>query len=231
MIDVDTPEGKVIAASLRLAAERNWSDITMRDIAEASELNLAQLRKHFGSKTDILKAYAKRVDDEVLSRAALNEPDEGPRDQLFEVIMSRFDAMNPHKTAIRSIVESREVDPGIIRTIMESQAWMLQAAGIGTDGAKGKMRVAGLASLYGSLVNTWLDDDDPGMAKTMAVLDRRLRRGEQTMQNVESVMSVCDRITGLFRPGSFSFSRGKSDDASPADGPDTNPSSSASTAF
>ncbi|MEO1544417.1 MAG: hypothetical protein AAFR75_10425, partial [Pseudomonadota bacterium] len=89
--------------------------------------------------------------------------------------------------------------------LMESQSWMLQAAGIGTEGLKGSIRVAGLTSLYGSIVKTWLDDDDPGMAKTMAVLDRRLRRGEQTMKNVDGALSMCEQVSNMLRPGNFGF--------------------------
>lgn len=201
MIEVDTREGKVVAAALRLAAEEDWSKVTLRDIARAAGLDLAEMREHFASKTDILKAFGKMIDAEVLAKAPKPEPDETARDQLFEVIMARFDAMQPHKEAIRSIVESRDVDPSFMTTLMKSQAWMLEAAGISSDGMRGNMRIAGLASIYTSLVRTWLDDDDPGMAKTMAVLDRRLRRGERTMRNAESVFSACERLGSLFRSG------------------------------
>lgn len=203
MIDINTTEGKVVAATLRLAAERTWSTVTLRDISEAAGIGLADLRNTFSSKTAILRAYGKMIDTDVLSKSATPEPDESSRDQLFEMIMARFDAMNPHKPALRSIIDSREVDGTLLRSILESQTWMLEAAGVGTEGVKGQVRVAGLASLYGSVVKTWLDDDDPGMAKTMAVLDRRLRRGEQTMKNVDGVLSVCEQVSGLLRPGNF----------------------------
>ena len=42
------------------------------------------------------------------------------------------------------------------------------------------MRVAGLGMIYASVFGIWLEDDDPGLARTMAALDRRLRRGERT---------------------------------------------------
>ena len=34
-----------------------------------------------------------------------------------------------------------------------------------------------LALLYASVLRTWLDDDDPGLARTLAALDRGLARG------------------------------------------------------
>ena len=72
--------------------------------------------------------------------------------------------------------------------------WMLQAAGIGTDGVGGGLRVSGLAMVYASVFRIWLEDDDAGLARTMAALDRRLRRGERTVRNVEQVGSVIHRL-------------------------------------
>jgi hypothetical protein len=55
--------------------------------------------------------------------------------------------------------------------------WMLTAADISAAGPQGIMRGQGLALLYASVLRTWLDDDDPGLARTMAALDRALARG------------------------------------------------------
>jgi hypothetical protein len=40
------------------------------------------------------------------------------------------------------------------------------------------IRAQGLALLYGQVLATFIDDDDPGHARTMARLDRALSRGE-----------------------------------------------------
>ena len=76
------------------------------------------------------------------------------------------------------------------RRILDSS----KAAGINTDGAAGGLRVTGLAAVYASVFRTWLEDDDPGHARTMAALDRRLRRGESAIRNVEQVASVVNRL-------------------------------------
>jgi ubiquinone biosynthesis protein COQ9 len=54
--------------------------------------------------------------------------------------------------------------------------------------------------VYARVFPIWLDDDDAGLAKTMAALDRHLRRGESVMKRVDSLKSgvarVCQAITG-----------------------------------
>src|SRR5262249_58755350 len=61
---------------------------------------------------------------------------------------------------------------------VRSQQWMLTAADVGAAGPRGMLRAQGLAVLLASVLRTWVDDDDPGHARTMAALDRALARGQ-----------------------------------------------------
>lgn len=204
MLDQSTQKGRVIAAALRLAAERQWRDVTLLDIAEAAQATLADVRRDFTGKGDILAAFARSIDDEVLSKPRARTANTAARDALFEVIMEHFDALAPHRAALRSIMEtgsSSELPLALGKAMLESQAWMLNAAGIATDGVRGPVKVMGLASIYASVLHTWLDDDDPGLARTMAALDRKLRRGESTMRTFDDVLGGIDRLAGLLRGG------------------------------
>lgn len=189
MTDQTIPASTVVAAALRLAAERPWRDVRLIDIAEAAGTDLATLRRSFASKGAILAAFARQIDDVVLAAAKRPAAGQSPRDALFEVVMSRLDALEPHRAALKSIAADTGLDPALIAGFLASQSGMLDAAGIDTDGVEGRMKVAGLASVYASVLRTWLDDDDPGRARTMAALDRRLRRGERALEAVDSVVA------------------------------------------
>jgi hypothetical protein len=54
-------------------------------------------------------------------------------------------------------------------------AWMLEAAGVSADGIGGLVRVKLTAAAYVATSRTWLRDETPDLAPTMAALDRRLR--------------------------------------------------------
>lgn len=194
MFDQFTPKGRVLAAALECAASRTWNEVTLLDIAEAAKLPLVDLRNEFSSKTDILAALLRAVDDEVLKRAPKRTEGQSARDALFDIVMTRFDVLGPYKKALQSIYASGLGDLALARPVLSSMHWMLQGAGIGTDGAAGSLRVTGLAAVYASVFRTWLEDDDPGHARTMAALDRRLRRGESAIRNVEQVSSVVQRL-------------------------------------
>jgi ubiquinone biosynthesis protein COQ9 len=203
MLDLSTPKGRIVAAALRLAGERRWRDVTLADIATAASVRLLDLRREFDTKGEILAAFVRAVDDAVLARTPERSASDttSPRDAIFEVVMSRFDVLAPYRPALQSIAESWSTDPALLRALAASSAWMLRAARIEPDGFDGKVRTAGLGAVYSSAYRTWLDDDDPGLARTMAALDRRLRRGERTLQSFDDIKSrLCSIACAIKRP-------------------------------
>jgi AcrR family transcriptional regulator len=189
MLDQLTIRGRLIAAAMKLAAGRPWREVTLANIAETAGVSLVDVRREFDTKGDVLAAFVRSVDDAVLARTPQRSGTQSARDALFEVIMGRFDVLAAYKPALKSIAASWPIEPPVARAICRSQAWMLRAAGIGSEGLEGSLRAAGLGTLYASIYRTWLSDDDPGLAKTMAALDRRLRRGERTLQSIDEAVS------------------------------------------
>ena len=53
--------------------------------------------------------------------------------------------------------------------------------------------------LVARLVNVWLDDDDSGMAATMAELDRTLRRGDMLVARAQDVERLTSPLRSLAR--------------------------------
>ncbi|MGA7118343.1 MAG: hypothetical protein WBY12_14235, partial [Hyphomicrobium sp.] len=113
-----------------------------------------------------------------------------------------------------------------VRRTMASQAWMLHAAGVRTDGVLGTSRVTGLASVYASVMQTWLEDDDPGSARTMAALDRRLKRGEQSMRMLTDIFEGADHIASRLMKAMGCSSRTHSAPVAPSTPADTTPTPS-----
>jgi ubiquinone biosynthesis protein COQ9 len=195
MFDAATPKGRIFAAALDCAAAKSWADVTLIDIADAAGLQLVDLRGHFHSKTAILGAIVAAADDQVLKTAPKRAEGQEVRDVLFDIIMTRFDVLAPYKAALKSIYQSSSADLSMVRPMMTSMHWMLQAAGIDTESHTGRVRMLGLATVYASVFRVWLDDDDAGHARTMAALDRRLRRGEGALRSVEQAGSMLHRLS------------------------------------
>jgi len=109
--------------------------------------------------------------------------DEPPRERLFDVLMRRIEAMAPYREATRSLMKSAACNPGLAFALnglaVRSQTWMMTAANIDAAGPRGMIRAQGLAALFASVLRTWVDDEDEGLARTMAALDRALARGQR----------------------------------------------------
>lgn len=180
---------RIIDAALALAAEGRWSDVTLGAIAAEAKLPLRTVYDEFGSRSEILGAFFRRIDAEVLSEdeEGLGE-EEPPRDRLFDVLMRRFEALQPHRAAVSTIYADCLCQPsaalGSLPQLGRSMAWMLTAAGISSEGWGGVARVQGLVGLWLATMRVWLRDESEDMAKTMAALDRNLRRAEGLLQRL-----------------------------------------------
>lgn len=170
----------IVKAAMALAAEKGWRGLALADIAERAKVPLGEVVDHFGSKGGILAAYSHRVDQRMLEGGS--EADENPRDRLFDLIMRRFDAMAGDRRALRTILRQAGGDPWVVLCgggrFLKSMALTLEAAGISSSGLRGLALIQGLGTVYLYAFKTFLNDDSTDHARTMAALDKALRRAE-----------------------------------------------------
>jgi AcrR family transcriptional regulator len=178
-----TDRDKIVAAFLALLAEQPIENVGFADIATRAGVSLATMRGEFASKLAILAAYLKEIDRKVLTGGDADLAEEPARERLFDVLMRRLEALAPQRAAIRSLIRSARRNPGLAVALnglaVNSQQWMLAAANIAASGPKGMVRAQGLALLYARVLRTFVDDEDAGLARTMAALDRALARGQR----------------------------------------------------
>ena len=142
-------DNDIYSAAMQVAARTGWRKARLADIAEEAGLSLADLHDRYDSKAALLDGLVRHIDRIVLKGAQQpNGEDSSPRDRLFDILMQRFDALNPYKDGIRAIV--RDTGGGGIAELLcggcrllRSMRWMLEAAGIGTAGWLGGLRGQG----------------------------------------------------------------------------------------
>jgi len=174
------PRNSAIDAALALASKRDWANVTLADIAKGAGLDLAALSQMFECREDIVCAYERRVDADVLKNFSSSGTE---RDKVFDILMERFDRLNQDRDAVLSILKASCTDPKQfiigMPNVARSMAWMLEACEIETQGWRGALRVVGVTGVYAWALRSWRDDESADMAKTMASLDRSLNRMEQ----------------------------------------------------
>jgi AcrR family transcriptional regulator len=189
-----TDRERIIQAFMALLAARPIENIGLAEIAARAKVSLAQLRGEFDSPLGIFAAQVKEIDREVLAGGDADMAEEPPRERLFDVLMRRLEALAPYKPALRSLLRSAARNPGLALALngltVRSQQWMLTGAGITASGPKGFVRAQGLALLFAQVLREWTEDDDPGLAKTMAALDRALSRGQSWSRLLDDLCAV-----------------------------------------
>jgi AcrR family transcriptional regulator len=174
---------KAVDALMALLAEHSLDDIGLAEVAGRAGLKLSQLRAEFGSTLAILAAHIKDIDRIVLAGGDAEMTEEPARERLFDVLMRRIEALTPYKDAVRSILRSARRRPALGLALnamaVRSQRWMLEAAGIGANGPRGGLRAQGAALMFARVLAVWVDDEEEGLDRTMATLDRGLSSAER----------------------------------------------------
>ena len=188
---------KIVDALMELAAERPWDEVDAHAIAERAGVTLSALRAAYDDRLGILSDFVRRIDERVLFSLDADMAEEAPRGRLFDVLFSRFEALEPYRAAIRNLGAAAGRDPLLAlelnALVVRSMGWMLSGAGIPAHGLSGRLRLQGLACIWARVMRVWLDDDDPGLARTMAELDRRLRQGERTAKRFHRMERLLHR--------------------------------------
>ena len=182
---------RIIEATMELAAEREWNDFSITDIATRAGVSLADFRDAFPSKGAVLGGLSKKIDRIVLEGTSTDLQDEGPKERLFDVLMRRLDAMAPYKLGLESVAAWVRRDVAAATALngvaLNSMRFMLEAAGIDTEKGAGAIKLQGLVFAWSRVLDVWLKDEDPGLASTMAALDRELARGETMTARVDDL--------------------------------------------
>ncbi|HUG61522.1 MAG TPA: TetR/AcrR family transcriptional regulator [Methylomirabilota bacterium] len=176
----ESQKAKILDAFLARLATTRLGKIELADVAADAGVSLADLRAAYDSRLAMLEAFTRRIDLETLAKDDPAMADQPGRDRLFDVVMARLDALAPYREAVRMLDRSVRRDPVLALAVaggaVRSMAFMLASARIPTGGAMGRLRAQGLALAFSRIVPVWLDDADPGLARTLVAVDKELGR-------------------------------------------------------
>jgi AcrR family transcriptional regulator len=177
-------ETKMIDAAMAIAVDGGWRGAGLAGIAARAEIDLLDARRYFRDKRAILGTLARRIDDlvdENLDEDA-TDPSLSVRDRLFDVLMSRFDALLPYRAGIAGVLRALPGQPitalAGLPALGQAMARTLKAVGVSAAGPCGALRVKGLAGIFLATLRVWLRDDSDDNSATMKELDRRLKDAE-----------------------------------------------------
>jgi len=146
-------------------------------------------------------AFMARIDAAVLAGTPGQvDPEETARDRLFDVMMRRYDALRPHRDALRALRRAGTRDPllalALGPALRRSMGAMLEAASLSSEGLPGALRQNGLLAIHYAVSRVFDRDDTVDLSKTMAALDSRLKMAERWSQLFEKyAVSRQEKVT------------------------------------
>ncbi len=178
---------KLVAALWQVTAEQGWNGLTLARVAASAGVPLAELRWRCPSRLHLLRLHGQAMDAAVLADAEAQQHG-SPRDRVFDTLMRRIDAMQPHRAGLLRLFQDVQRDPLLALLLLAelpgSMAWMLEAAGIPSAGLLGLLRVKGTTAVWLATVRAWAKDETQDLAPTMAALDRALDQAEKLARSL-----------------------------------------------
>ncbi len=174
-----------IEALMALVADQGWKHVELPEIARKAGLSLSALRDLFPSKGAMLAGFGRMLDKAVLEGANPDLIGEPIHERVFDLVMRRLDAMAPYKPALIEIRRAVRADPlmaaALNQAALNSWRYLLASVEVPVEDELGMLKIQGAVIVFARTADTWLDDRDESLAKTMATLDRELKNGERVL--------------------------------------------------
>ena len=179
---LDTAARRDLArAALQVAATTPWREATLAKLAEAAGRPLSDF--YAASLSEAADCVDEAFDRAIADNLDALDVGQSVRDRLFDLIMRRFEAMEPHRNAVLAMEAGVDRDPTLLAAAHQRHVrcarWVLAIAGLEADGMTGQARAQGLGVIIGQARAAWRTDDAGDFSKTMASLDKNLRRAEE----------------------------------------------------
>jgi hypothetical protein len=167
-------------AALKVAADSGWRGASLFDLARAAKLPVSAF---FPASLHDAQDCAEELFDRAIGQGMTGlDATQSVRDRLFDLLMQRFEAMEPHRIAVLAMESTG--DPvalaGQHHRHVRCAKWVLGLAGMDAEGVTGQARAQGLAVIIAQARAAWRQDTAGDFARTMSALDKALRRAEET---------------------------------------------------
>ena len=160
-----------------------WNKFSFEKLAKNLKVDSKTIKVMFRNKIGFLKAFSLMIDEKVIDKLNFEEfKNNKVKDNLFELIMLRFEELNDYKAGLKNLLNDLKNSPfdfkKVTRNVFDSMELFL-------DIAKGKenyffdfIKTNIIFFIYSYIFNVWLDDKSDDMNVTMAELDKWLSQAE-----------------------------------------------------
>ena len=195
MANGDAAGPDLLAAAFALIGDEGWRAFSFATLARRTGVSRVELYRQFRSRGALLGALARRIDEAMLAVDEAELAGLPPRDRVFELLMRRLETMVPYRAGLARLARDARADPCLVLftacRLDRSLVWVQDTAGLRRHGLRARLARQALAAAYLQTMRTWFEDEGADLGKTMAELDKQLRR----VQNVAGLREPRARRT------------------------------------
>lgn len=180
---------RIVDTAVELAEKESWESVRLHQVAMAMGIDLADIRRHYREKDELIDAWFDQADDAVLALSGSGDLAQlSARERLFRLIMAWLDALEEHRRVSRQMILAK-LEPGhlhiqipaLIR-ISRTVQWIREGALLEDAGLRRALMETAVTSLYLTTFIAWMNEDAPGSPRTRRLLDGLLARAESILQ-------------------------------------------------
>jgi AcrR family transcriptional regulator len=173
-----TIDTKSVAALLSLLSDHDWDDVSLNQIARKAKVPLATVQKRYKTLDDFIPLCPPYFDDQMHCEIAVT--DLSPPDRLFDLLMSRFEALQQHRHAVLVIRQRIRHTPSlafqILHPHLNSMRKIMGQADLSPKVITSDFAAYSLLGVYALTFYAWEQDESPDLTTTMARLDNLTKK-------------------------------------------------------
>lgn len=172
-------EELILDVGMDILANEGWAALTAEAIGDRLGVKADLVRGFVANQVELLALLGEQVN------AAMHAggPVEGSgRDKLFELLMRRYEALQPYRKAVANVVAAVPEEPFLPLLMTPVFNIALEQILERADLPSGPLHRLGLGMAAALAFRVWLEDEGADLAKTMAELDRRLSQLEEVAE-------------------------------------------------
>jgi len=174
---------ELLLAAFERIAQDGEASLDLAALARDLGRPLGEVVTALGGPGGPVAALARHLDAAMLAIDPGDLAAMSVRERLFELIMRRFETLQPFRAGVKRLMRDRRGDPQAALVAMcgldRVTGWLIDAAAIRARGPLRRLVQLALAAVYARAFRAWLDDESADLAATMAELDKRLEQAER----------------------------------------------------
>lgn len=174
---------ELLLAAFERIAQDGEASLDLAALARDLNRPLGEVVAALGGPGGLIAALARHLDAAMLAIDPGDLAAMSVRERLFELIMRRFETLQPFRAGVKRLMRDRRGDPQAPLVAMcgldRVTGRLIDAAAIRARGPWRRLVQFALAAVYARAFRAWLDDESADLAATMAELDKRLEQAER----------------------------------------------------